>query len=273
MIDEVLVPGEFREKSRRTSQWMNSSQMSNSNVTTSIADSLPNCTAISRNQPNRNCPPLCFDDFDTPEARASVVTEPVLVPIRLDLEIEGQKLRDYFVWNKKENLITPETFAEITCADLELNPLNFIPAITHSIKQQLESFPSEKPETENSCNNVIIRLNIHVGNVNLTDQFLWDANNPDNNPEEFASILAADLGLGGEFVTSIAFSIRSQLLWHRQGNPASSSASFDITCPIRNSEILNEWSPSVELMSDADMERKLRDEDRNARRMRRMYNP
>jgi hypothetical protein len=38
----------------------------------------------------------------------------------------------------------------------------------------------------------------------------------DNNPEQFAMKLCAELGLGGEFVTAIAYSIRGQLSWHQR---------------------------------------------------------
>jgi hypothetical protein len=37
-----------------------------------------------------------------------------------------------------------------------------------------------------------------------------------NTPESFASELCRDLGLGGEFVTAIAYSIRGQLSWHQK---------------------------------------------------------
>lgn len=48
----------------------------------------------------------------------------------------------------------------------------------------------------------------------MVDQFEWDLSNPLNSPEEFARRLCAELGLGGEFVTTIAYSIRGQLSWH-----------------------------------------------------------
>jgi SWI/SNF-related matrix-associated actin-dependent regulator of chromatin subfamily B protein 1 len=76
-------------------------------------------------------------------------------------------------------------------------------------------------------------LNIHVGNVSLVDQFEWDMSDKHNSPEEFARVLASELGkknfettkinieilflgLGGEFVTAIAYSIRGQLSWHHK---------------------------------------------------------
>lgn len=46
------------------------------------------------------------------------------------------------------------------------------------------------------------QLHLHVGTTRLVDQFEWDLNNPDNNPEEFAERLCADLGLGGEYVSA-----------------------------------------------------------------------
>lgn len=43
---------------------------------------------------------MCFDDSD-PQAITENAQQPeVLVPIRLDMEIDGQKLRDTFTWNK-----------------------------------------------------------------------------------------------------------------------------------------------------------------------------
>jgi hypothetical protein len=39
-----------------------------------------------------------------------------------------------------------------------------------------------------------LKLNIHVGNVSLVDQFEWDMSQAENSPEEFAKKLAAELG-------------------------------------------------------------------------------
>ena len=58
---------------------------------------------------------------------------------------------------------------------------------------------------------MVIKLNLHVGNVSLQDQFEWDMTEPLNDPELFARSLCTDVGLGGEFFTAIAYSIRGQL--------------------------------------------------------------
>ena len=141
-----------------------------------------------------------------------------LVPIRLDIDIEGQKLRDTFLWNKHESLITPEMFAETICDDLDLNPINFVPAIGATIQQQLDAFPSDGDNLlkETTDQRVVIKLNIHIGNISLVDQFEWDLAEEKNSPEEFAKKLCSDLGLGGEFVTAIVYSVRGQLAWHQK---------------------------------------------------------
>ena len=179
---------------------------------------MPSSTPINRNRliPKKKTFSICFDDLDPNLAFENANQTDILVPIRVDLEIEGQKLRDTFTWNKNEMLITPEIFAEILCDDLDLNPTAFIQAIALSIRQQLDSHPSDNIIEDNTDQRVIIKLNIHVGNVSLVDQFEWDMSEPQNSPEEFAKKLAAELGLGGEFVTSIAYSIRGQLAWHQK---------------------------------------------------------
>lgn len=43
--------------------------------------------------------PPSFDDHDPAVIHENASQSEVLVPIRLDMEIEGQKLRDAFTWN------------------------------------------------------------------------------------------------------------------------------------------------------------------------------
>ena len=102
----------------------------------------------------------------------------VLLQLKYKFELEtvifyyyniGQKLRDTFLWNKHENMLTAEQFAEVLCDDLDLNPLNFVPAIAAAIQQQVESFPSETDNLlrEQKDQRVVIKLNIHIGNISL----------------------------------------------------------------------------------------------------------
>lgn len=137
-------------------------------------------------------------------------------------------------------MITPEQFAEVLCDDLDLNPITFVPAIAQCIRQQLDSFPAEgEALIEGQTDQRVIikvrissmrlmvnlfiyrlfrllQLNIHVGNISLVDQLEWDLSEPNNSPEQVALKICAELGLGGEFVTAIAYSVRGQLSWHQR---------------------------------------------------------
>lgn len=287
-------PPPVREsKSKKPQPWVPT--MPNS----SHLDAVPQATPINRNRVHTKKVrtfPMCFDDTD-PTANLENSCHPeVLVPIRLDMELEGQKLRDTFTWNKHGNLahnisliwlsdshnrlfrfpecmIAPEQFAEILCDDLDLNPIPFVPAIALAIRQQIEAFPNEPAILEESSDQrVIIKLNVHVGNTSLVDQVEWDMSQKENNPEEFAMKLCAELGLGGEFVTAIAYSIRGQLSWHHRTYAFSEAPLATVEVPFRASSDADAWAPFLETLTDAEMEKKIRDQDRNTRRMRRLAN-
>jgi len=238
-------------------------------------DAVPQATPINRNRvihKKVRTFPLCFDDTDPPAVHENAAQPEVLVPIRLDMDIEGQKLRDTFLWNKNENLLTPEQFAEVLCDDLDLNPLNFVPAIAAAIQQQVESYPSETENllSEQKDQRVVLKLNIHIGNISLVDQFEWDLADEKNNPEEFSKKLCGDLGLGGEFVTAVLYSIRGQLAYHGKSYVFSENQMPAVENAFRDQGEADIWSPFLETLTDAEMEKKIRDQDRNTRRMRRL---
>lgn len=240
-------------------------------------DAVPCSSTVNRNRigPKRiKTFPTCYDDHDMAAIHEAASQPEVLVPIRLDIDIDGQKLRDTFTWNKNETLISPEVFAEVLCDDLDLPPASFVPAVVQAIRQQIKQFDTDSEITvdKQSDQRVIIKLNIHVGNISLMDQFEWDLSEPLNTPEEFALSLCSDLGLGGEFATAIAYSIRGQLSWHSKTYAFSEAPLPTIETPIRSGTDVDNWGPYLETLTDAEMEKKLRDQDRNTRRMRRLAN-
>ncbi|KRX62364.1 SWI/SNF-related matrix-associated actin-dependent regulator of chromatin subfamily B member 1 [Trichinella nativa] len=216
--------------------------------------------------------PLCHDDTKVDLIELNANQPEVLVPIRLDMEVDGFKLRDSFTWNKNESVITPEMFAEILCDDLELPPASFIPAIAQSIRQQLDAFCADNLLSDEPDQRVILKLNVHVGNLSLVDQVEWDMSDPNNCPESFAIQFCSELGLGGEFVPIIAYSIRGQLAWHQRTYAFSESQLPIIENPYRTPSEAEQWSLILETLTDAEMEKKIRDQDRNTRRMRRLAN-
>lgn len=218
--------------------------------------------------------PTIYDDLDPASLHQLSNVSENLVPIRLDMEIEGHKLRDTFVWNKNEISISPEQFAELLCDDLDLPPQTFVQPVAQSIRQQVEAFQTLDPNQESvysqvADQRVLIKLNIHVGNISLVDQFEWDLNERGTTPEQFALKLCSELGLGGEFVTAIAYSIRGQLSWHQKAYPMLDNSLSTIEFPFRPNNEADQFSPLLETLTDAEMEKKIRDQDRNIRRMRR----
>jgi chromatin structure-remodeling complex subunit SFH1 len=140
----------------------------------------------------------------------------VLIPIRVELDVEGFKIRDSFTWNMNgifqfflknnvEQVLTPEKFAEYTCLDLELSPQTYGPQISNIIKTQVAEYKqyfltSDVPSQPDSRIAIILE---------------WDLSS-NMEPEIFAKILASEMGLGGEFATLIAASIREQIFKSKQ---------------------------------------------------------
>jgi SWI/SNF-related matrix-associated actin-dependent regulator of chromatin subfamily B protein 1 len=61
----------------------------------------------------------------------------------------------------------------------------------------------------NLTNNGEHLVNIQLKFKDFSDQFEWDINNPDNQPEEFAAMMVSDLGLEPilDFTLAIAYEI------------------------------------------------------------------
>jgi SWI/SNF-related matrix-associated actin-dependent regulator of chromatin subfamily B member 1 len=149
-----------------------------------------------------------------------------LVPIRLDIEHEKIKLRDTFTWNLHDYVTSADVFAEGLVEDFNV-PMESAAIITRQvasrIKEQIIGYHPhvfiEDPSLvdgmpyfayKNDEMRIVIKLNITIGTHTLIDQFEWEINNPMNNAEEFARVMAQDLALSGEFTTAIAHQIREQ---------------------------------------------------------------
>lgn len=247
-----------------------------------------------------------------PKQRASEqALEPeALVPIRLDVESEKHKLRDTFTWNAHETTVPLDWFAEILCEDFAIPPDRaFIHLVQKSIQEQLSDYhphalnadDDELEAGEEAMNGDVdlalpytaykdddmripIKLDITVGTNNLFDQFDWDINNPDNNPERFAVQLCSDLALSSEFATAIAHSIREQAQMYTKslflvGHPFDgrvvededirSTLSTTLSNALHPDDQIVKRAPLLSELSEADIERQDKDQDREARRKRR----
>uniref|UniRef100_A0A452XXL8 Uncharacterized protein n=1 Tax=Aegilops tauschii subsp. strangulata TaxID=200361 RepID=A0A452XXL8_AEGTS len=135
-----------------------------------------------------------------------------LVPIRVDIEVDGQRYRDAFTWNPRDPDSEVITFAKRTAKELKL-PATFVPQILQSIQGQLAEFRSyEGQEMQVKEKIMPLKIDLRVNNTTIRDQFLWDIGNLESDPEEFARTLCDDLNITDpEVGPAIAVCIREQL--------------------------------------------------------------
>ncbi|KAI9331667.1 hypothetical protein DFJ73DRAFT_856788 [Zopfochytrium polystomum] len=194
-----------------------------------------------------------------------------LVPIRLDLDIEGYKVKDTFMWNLREKSLNPQKFAEIMCEDLDLPASLYAAQIAESITTQVDEhltqLLNEVPPEEDM--RISISLDIIFGSYSIRDRFEWDLASR-LTPEEFAEILASDLGLGGEFAGLVAHSIHEQI---QRGKAVISAGGLDeidadggvlgmlkdstraIEDVLRDVKDVYDWGPIIETISREQVER------------------
>ncbi len=117
---------------------------------------------------------------------------------------------------------------------------------------------------------IVVKLDLHVGSLHLRDQFEWPLF-PGRGvaPEDFARLLAADLGVGGEFVPVVAHAIREQVVLARLNFGEAEQAPPLRKRALRVDGAEEDWEPEVRVLDEEEMERIFREKERSTRRMRR----
>lgn len=277
----------------------------------------------------------------------NIAQEPeILIPVRVDSEHDGVKIRDVFTWNLKgtvdalgaheapanqctDTTASSRVFVSHLLADMHIPPslqTTFFQDIVKQIDDQLSEppaaafydavhstfrsdhakavdeddswhvFEAAPLTTEDlvhaSADNgkheelrILVKLDITLDTLNLTDTIEWDLSDPHNNPENFAETLCVDLGLPGEFITAVAHSIREQveahikslsLVSHSLGMPITNDelkSAFlpPLTAPsaVRSLHMVTDYTPELNTLSVDDQERQLAQRERESRRKRR----
>lgn len=226
------------------------------------------------------------------DSSSSAVMQDELIPIRLDLDVDGNTVTDYFTWSP-DSSISPTEFAAQLAGDLDL-PAHAVGAIAASISDQLADAADARAERDALAANrprsggvgeggeragaaearQVVKLNVRVGRVVLKDQFEWDMSAGDNNPEAFAEILSADLGLCREFVPAIAHGVREQLIVASQfRRRRAGCAMLNGRTAIRAPSSINAFQPVVECLSAAQQDTIEKREKREARLNKRSRDP
>jgi SWI/SNF-related matrix-associated actin-dependent regulator of chromatin subfamily B protein 1 len=204
-----------------------------------------------------------------------------LIPININIELEGKKFKEIFFWELNEPYLKVENFAKILVED-NLLPQSFESEIVHQMNKQINQY--RKFEKYDGEILKTIKLDIRIDDMVLLDQFEWDINNQHNSPEEFAKNLCADLGLSSEFLLPIAHSIKEQVLEHQKNvsnerrtyynliyksntsNTNSNKKTLDKNNLIRDVYTENtEWQPILKKISSDDIKKFEKKEERKLR--------
>ena len=282
---------------------------------------------------------------------------PSLPAYRAQDPTPSYRIRDVFMWNLHEALVTPEQFAQMLVNELDLpSPATHLIDIAMQIRTQLEEYsgvalhplfhtssvghvgssqkplakdearnppitageapmpladwkaepstlqPSAVPSTENitataawlpSCSldaynpddayRCIVTLNVNLLSKLFTDKFEWSLLHPPGAAEKFARQNCADMGLSGEWVTTMAHAIYEAVLrlkkeacengWLVQGH----NGEIDNLAPegqeagwrCDNEHLADDWEPKLEVLSKEEIEKREGDRERQIRRQRR----
>jgi len=154
-----------------------------------------------------------------------------LIPIRVELETDTHRIRDCFLWNLNEDLITPQQFARVFCSDLDLPAHPFVQQVSAAIRSQVEEHEGivsldltgeadsaatlSSPLDDRMECRVILALDVQIAHHHLVDTIEWDLAS-DLSPEVFAKNLCDDLGLTGDSAPVIAHAVYEEILRHKR---------------------------------------------------------
>lgn len=212
-------------------------------------------------------------------------SEPIIIPVALNIENNGVKIIDHFTWNINDPSMTPEEFANIYCQDLDLqNNAALNQQIVNAISDSIKEYETVASIKFNQDFQILVNLTCHLQDYFLEDNFQWNLNDPSLTPELFSEILVTDLGLKREFLPIITYSLYDTILKvkkeYLEGNSSNTSttatnlnneAAFGYLAGVRlNLDDLGEnWAPRIELLTPEEIQRKEIEKERKLRRLKR----
>ncbi|RXK41701.1 hypothetical protein M231_00936 [Tremella mesenterica] len=81
--------------------------------------------------------------FTPAQLKAMAEVEDHVVPIRLDIEHESHRLKDTFMWNCSDTVVTPELFAQTLCDDFHLPLQHFHHRIVTAIQERVKEYQDQ----------------------------------------------------------------------------------------------------------------------------------
>ncbi|WRT70508.1 uncharacterized protein IL334_007506 [Kwoniella shivajii] len=81
--------------------------------------------------------------FSPAQLKSMAEVEDHIVPVRLDLEHDSYKLKDTFMWNCADKVVTPEIFAQSMCDDFAVPPQHFLSKIVTAIQERVQEYQDQ----------------------------------------------------------------------------------------------------------------------------------
>ncbi|AET40564.1 Sfh1p Ecym_6181 [Eremothecium cymbalariae DBVPG len=209
----------------------------------------------------------------------SSLAQPIVIPIRLNLEHNGHKIIDFFTWNLNDHSTSPEQFALIYCQDLDFtHNMSLQNQIVATINEQLQEYETLASVVVPDLH-VIINLTCNLDSKLYEDNFEWNLNDDSLLPEQFAELVVQDLGLTREFMPAISHALYESILkvkkdWlegHLNNDHVPNGAAFGYVSGIRLDidSLGANWCPKVEVLSQWEIEKREIEKERNMRRLKR----
>jgi chromatin structure-remodeling complex subunit SFH1 len=155
-------------------------------------------------------------------------------------------------------------------------------AIPNGVSASATALPSEELHNPDDTYRCIVTLNINLMNRLYTDKFEWSLLHPPGFAEMFAQVTCADLGLSGEWVSSMTHAIYEAVLRLKKeacengGLVGDGEIDNDAVEPsigagwrYDHEHLCDEWEPKVEMLSQEEIEKREGDRERQIRRLRR----
>lgn len=154
--------------------------------------------------------------------------------------------------------------------------------IPNGITASATALPSEELHNPDDTYRCIVTLNINLMNRLYTDKFEWSLLHPPGFAEMFAQVTCADIGLSGEWVSSMTHAIYEAVLRLKKeacengGLVGDGEIDNDAVEPsigagwrYDHEHLCDEWEPKVEMLSQEEIEKREGDRERQIRRLRR----
>lgn len=206
------------------------------------------------------------------------------MPIRVELDTDTLRIRDTFMWNPNETLITPDIFARIFCLDIDIPFEVYGSQIISLIRAQLDEYSGiadisllATPEQEEADLRCIVNLDVQIGTLHIIDRIEWDITSS-LTPEAFARKMCAELGMGGEAIMVIAHNIHEELLRLKKdclehGYVGGSKEATSHKGPKKLESVWRDWNeakafvPHFEMLAPEDVDICEGEKDKNPRRL------